>query len=137
MYILCSCINAIYLMPAVAVGDNMFPLIEREFPFIYVSPSTIRRLRQKQLQQVTALTRPKIGQKPATVKKMAEVEQKQKALLQIIKKELDHTKRLVSETGIQNPYFISILRVTSTVAVSETKKLVIISCYGPVSPCMC
>lgn len=125
------------LMPAVAVGDNMFPLIEREFPFIYVSPSTIRRLRQKQLQQVTALTRPKIGQKPATVKKMAEVEQKQKALLQIIKKELDHTKRLVSETGIQNPYFISILRVTSTVAVSETKKLVIISYYDPVSPCMC
>jgi hypothetical protein len=83
-------------MPAVAVGDNMFPLIEREFPFIYVSPSTVRRLRQKQLQQVTALTRPRIGQKPGAVKKMAEVEQKQKALLQIIKKELDHTKRLVS-----------------------------------------
>ena len=74
----------------------MFPLIERDFPFIHVSPSTVRRLRQKQLQQVTALTRPRIGQKTGTVKKMAELEQKQKALLQIIKKELDHTKRLVS-----------------------------------------
>lgn len=111
-------------MPAVAVGDNMFPLIEREFPFIYVSPSTVRRLRQKQLQQVTALTRPKIGQKSGTVKKMAEVEQKQKALLQIIKKELDHTKRLVSETRNQNLCFISILRVTSTVAVSEQKIII-------------
>lgn len=30
------------------------------------------------------------------MKKMAEMEQKQKALLQIIKKELDHTKRMVS-----------------------------------------
>ena len=78
----------------------MFPLIEREFPYIHVSPSTVRRLRQKQLQQVTALTRPNIRQKTGTMKKMAEMEQKQKALLQIIKKELDHTKRLVSEAHL-------------------------------------
>ena len=89
-----------YLVPIVAVGDNMFPVIEREFPYIHVSPSTVCRLRQKQLQQVTALTRPNIGQKTGTVKKMAEMEQKQKALLQIIKKELDHTKRLVSDTNL-------------------------------------
>ena len=87
-------------MPIVAVGDNMFPVIEREFPYIHVSPSTVHELRQKQLQQVTALTRLNIGQKTGTVKKMVEMEQKQKALLQIIKKELDHTKRLVSGTNL-------------------------------------
>ena len=90
--------NYITLHPTVAVGDNMFPLIEREFPFIHVSPSTVRRLRHKQLQQVTALTRSKVRQRTGAVKKMAEMEQKQQALLQIIKKELDHTKRLVSKT---------------------------------------
>ena len=96
--LLCSTNDLIVIFfPIVAVGDNMFPLIEREFPFIHVSPSTVCRLRQKQLQQVTALTRPKLGQKTSAVKKMAEMEQKQKALLQIIKKELDHTKRLVSK----------------------------------------
>ena len=74
----------------------MFPLIERDFPFIHVSPPTMNRLRQKQLQQVTALTRSRISQKTGAVKKMAEMEQKQKALLHIIKKELEHTKRMVS-----------------------------------------
>ena len=81
---------------AVAVGDNMLPLIERDFPFIHVSPSTAHRLLQKQLQQVTALTRSKVRQKTSAVKKMVEMEHKQKAVLQIIKKELDHTKRMVS-----------------------------------------
>ena len=81
---------------AVAVGDNMLPLIERDFPFCHVSPSTLRRLWQKQLQQVTALTRSKVREKTSTIKKMADVEHKQNALLQIIKKELDHTKRMVS-----------------------------------------
>ena len=74
----------------------MFPLIEREFPFLHVSPSTAHRLMQKQLQQVTALTRSKVNQRNRAIKKMAEMEQKQKALLHIVKKELDHTKRMVS-----------------------------------------
>ena len=76
----------------------MFPLIERDFPFIHVSPPTLHRLRQKQLQQVTALTRSRVSQRTGAVKKMAEMEQKQKAQLHIIKKELDHTKRMVSLT---------------------------------------
>ena len=74
----------------------MFPLIEREFPFLHVSPSTAHRLMQKQLQQVTALTRSKVSQRNRAIKNMAEMEQKQKALLHIVKKELDHTKRMVS-----------------------------------------
>ena len=74
----------------------MFPLIERDFPFIYVSPPTVHRLRQKQLQQVTALTRSRVSQRTGAVKKMAEMEQKQKVLLHIIKQELDHTEKMVS-----------------------------------------
>ena len=89
----CSCL---FVHNAVAIGDNMLPLIERDFPFCHVSPSTARRLWQKQLQQVTALTRSKVREKASTVQKMTELEQKQNALIQIIKKELDHTRRMVS-----------------------------------------
>lgn len=92
--------NTIYICTslAVAVGDNMLPLVEREFPFVHVSPSTAHRLLQKQLQQVSALTKSGTRQRTSAVKKMTEMERKQKALVQVIKKELDHTKRMVSET---------------------------------------
>ena len=46
----------------VAVGDDMLPLIEREFPHIHVSPATLRRLWQRQLQQIMALSKPQTHQ---------------------------------------------------------------------------
>ena len=101
-------------MHTVAPADPLLPLVEREFPFVHISPSTMHRLWQKQLQQITALTRPPQS-KTSHVKKVrqnghlklftqylcvmqlqvAEMERRQKALLCVIRKELDHTRRLV------------------------------------------
>lgn len=56
----------------------------------------MRRLWQKQLQQITALTKPAKPQsgRPNAAKQVAEMGRRHQALLGVIKKELDHTRRL-------------------------------------------
>ena len=89
--------NYVSFFPSVSVGDNLMPLIERDFPFIHVSPSTMHRLMERQIQQVKALTSStQNSHNTSTVKKINEMELRYRTLLQVIKKELEHTKRMVS-----------------------------------------
>ena len=81
---------------SVAVEEPILPLIEGEFPFLHLSPAMLRRLWQQQLRQVAALTRSHASQQQSAAKRVAESQQKHEALARVIKKELEHTRRMVS-----------------------------------------
>lgn len=77
--------------------DEILPVMEEEFPFIYLSPHTAKLMWQKQMRQVDTLS--KIGRPHKSIKtqrRLEEAQRKQEALTQIMKKELEHNKRLVT-----------------------------------------
>ena len=95
-------------IPAVTVGDDLLPLVGREFPFLHVSPSMMRVMWQKQVAQIQALTKSGTGQSGRGLcKKVREMERRHEALLTLIRKEVLHTQRMVSV----NPLSGSCLRV--------------------------
>ena len=83
--------------PAVAIGDDLLPLVGREFPFLHMSPSMMRVMWQKQVAQIQALTKSGVGQSgQGLCRKVREMERRHEALLALIKKEVLHTQRMVS-----------------------------------------
>ena len=86
----------ITIIPTVAMGDDLLPLVERDFPFLHVSPSMMRMLWQKQVTQIRALTNEGMRSRGRGMHgRVAEIEKKQQALLGLIKKEVQHTQRMV------------------------------------------
>ncbi|XP_064406267.1 uncharacterized protein LOC135351237 [Halichondria panicea] len=78
-----------------AMGDDLLPLVERDFPFLHVSPSMMRMLWQKQVTQIRALTNEGMRSRGRGMHgRVAEIEKKQQALLGLIKKEVQHTQRM-------------------------------------------
>ena len=92
--------------------DDLMGVAKGEFPFLQLSPSMARRLWQKQLQQVKQLSRPLTSSNPAKkvnavgshdpaiprchwLLQVREAEQRQRALLGIIRKELTQQQRMV------------------------------------------
>lgn len=81
--------------PMILGEDEILPVMEEEFPFIYLSPHTAKLMWQKQMRQVDTLS--KIGRPHKSIKtqrRLEEAQRKQVALTQIMKKELEHNKRL-------------------------------------------
>eukprot|EP00731_Ephydatia_muelleri_P038742 Em0888g2a len=71
-------------------GNNILNLVNEQFPGIYTSPATLRRLWQKQLKQMMSLTKPST----ASTQKVAQVNEQHESLLQLIRRDLEHTRRM-------------------------------------------
>ena len=71
--------------------------MEDEFPHLYLSPVTAKMMWQKQMRQISNLAKTAHIRKPTIVeKRIEESKKKQEALMDIMKKEVEHNKRLVS-----------------------------------------
>ncbi len=76
--------------------EDILPVMEEEFPHLYLSPATAKLMWKKQLHQLTNLTKASQLRKPTKIQKQIEdSKRKQEALMKIMKKELEHNKRLV------------------------------------------
>ena len=76
--------------------EDIIPLMEEEFPQLYLSPITARMMWQKQMRQISNLSKVVRPKKPTVVEqKIEETKKKQEALMNIMKKEVEHNKRLV------------------------------------------
>ncbi len=80
------------------------PLVEGDFPFLQLSPSMMRVLWSKQMAQIRALTAQGVGSRGrdsssnaagGVCDRVSEMERRQRALLGLINKEVQHTKRMV------------------------------------------
>ena len=79
--------------------DDILPVMEEEFPFLHLSPVTAKLMWQKQMRQISNLcSAGATSNQTKTQKQIEEAEKKQEALIKIMKKELDHNKRLVRIT---------------------------------------
>ncbi|XP_071814206.1 uncharacterized protein [Apostichopus japonicus] len=79
------------------VGDDeVLPVLLNEFPFLHVSPETAHSMWTKQLRQVEQLTKLGIEQSKHNKlqKKVGDAEQRQKLLVDIMKKDLAHNQRM-------------------------------------------
>ncbi|XP_065898358.1 centrosomal protein of 95 kDa-like isoform X2 [Dysidea avara] len=84
--------SSAYQPHTLAAGSDIMGVMMGEFPFLKLSPNMARYLWKKQLQQVKQLTRPLNNSNPA--KQVQQAEERQQALLGIIKKELIHQRRM-------------------------------------------
>lgn len=77
------------------VGTNVLTLLDEQFPGIYTSPTTLRRLWQKQIKQMMSLTTPSTA---STHKgdgaRVVQVSEQHRSLLQLIRRDLEHTRRM-------------------------------------------
>ena len=92
----------IYFYQTVVIEeDDILPVMEDEFPHLYLSPVTAKMMWQKQMRQISHLTKAAHLRKPTKVQKqIEEASRKQERLMTIMKKELEHNKRLVRSTQI-------------------------------------
>ena len=84
--------------------DEILPIMEEEFPHIYLSPHTAKMIWQKQMRQVNHLSKVGRSYRNSSTKakqRFDEAQKKQELLTRIMKKELAHSERLVSK--IYNP----------------------------------
>ncbi len=95
-FVIHFCLLASVWLTAVAVGDDLMPLVEGDFPFLQLSPSMMRVLWSRQMAQIRALTAQGVASRSRGVcNRVSEIERRQQALLGIINKEVQHTKRMV------------------------------------------
>jgi len=81
--------------PLVLEENQILPLMEEEFPFLHLSPHTAKLMWQKQLRQVGTLR--KYGQSHKSLRTRQTIEdayKKQSALTTMMKKEIEHNRRL-------------------------------------------
>eukprot|EP00794_Sanderia_malayensis_P009313 gene9313-10296_t len=75
--------------------EDIIPVMEEEFPHLYLSPVTARLMWQKQMHQISNLTKAAELRKPTRIQKQIdEAKKKQDALMNIMRKELEHNKRM-------------------------------------------
>ena len=76
---------------------DIIPLMEEEFPQLYLSPVTAKMMWQKQMRQISNLAKTARPRKPKMVEqRIEESKKKQEALMNIMRKDVEHNKRLVS-----------------------------------------
>lgn len=83
----------------VRVRDSeLLPLLVDEFPFLHVSPATVQQMWRKQMNQIRSITRAELDRhhRPKAAVQLEEAEHKQRALLKVMKKDVEHTRRMVS-----------------------------------------
>lgn len=74
------------------IATNILHQTEHHFPFMYVEPSTLRKLEARQLQQSQVLSQPKCDLPPSLWKSIHTMYQKQGAMLKLLQKDLVHTR---------------------------------------------
>jgi hypothetical protein len=85
----------------VHVKDNeLLPLLVDEFPFLHVSAATVQQMWQKQMNQIRGITRSELNRQrhPKAAVHLEEAEHRQQALLELMKKDMQHSQRMVSDT---------------------------------------
>ncbi|XP_065826106.1 centrosomal protein of 95 kDa-like isoform X2 [Oscarella lobularis] len=81
----------------VSVGDcDLLPLLAEEFPYLHVSPATVQQMWRKQMHQIHVIAKAEINRhkRPKAQTELEEAELKQRTLLQVMKKDLEHNKRI-------------------------------------------
>lgn len=74
---------------------DIIPLMEEEFPQLYLSPVTAKMMWQKQMRQISNLAKTARPRKPKMVEqRIEESKKKQEALMNIMRKDVEHNKRL-------------------------------------------
>ena len=87
--------------------DEILPAMEDEFPFIYLSPHSAKLMWQKQMRQVSNLCKASsVRTATKTTRQIDEARKKQEALTRILKKELEHNRRMVSSNLIRRVLFL-------------------------------
>jgi hypothetical protein len=76
------------------VTSDLFPVVEASLPVCPVSMETVRDLWRKQLRQITTLTKPTPSHPHRVDQQIEAMGRKHSALLESLKKEIDHTRRL-------------------------------------------
>ena len=93
----CLCCFNLFASSVVVDEKDIIPLMEEEFPQLYLSPVTAKMMWQKQMRQISNLTKAARPRKPEMVEqRIEESKKKQEALMNIMRKEVEHNKRLVS-----------------------------------------
>lgn len=90
------------LLSLVGITSDLFPIVEASLPVCPLATETVHHLWRKQLHQITTATKPTLSH-PQNINQLSEMERKHTALLEAIKKEIDHTRRMVSYTHTTNP----------------------------------
>ena len=76
--------------------EDIIPLMEEEFPQLYLSPVTAKMMWQKQMRQISNLAKAAHLRRPTIVEqRIEESKKKQEALVNIMKKEIEHNRRMV------------------------------------------
>lgn len=84
------------------VQDFLLPKMLEDFPYLHVSPQVARVLWNKQVKQISALTK-EDGSKTKLIKKhLEEEERRQELLLNLMKKELEFVNRVSHEKAIRD-----------------------------------
>ncbi|CAI7990495.1 Centrosomal protein of 95 kDa [Geodia barretti] len=76
------------------VTSDLFPVVEASLPVCPVSMETVKDLWRKQLRQITTLTKPTPSHPHRVDQQIEAMGRKHSALLESLKKEVDHTRRL-------------------------------------------
>lgn len=75
---------------------EILPVMEDEFPFLHLSPHSAKLMWQKQLKQISNLSKHTKPHKTSKIQRAIEdAQRKQKALADVMKKEVEHNRRLV------------------------------------------
>ncbi|XP_046855690.1 centrosomal protein of 95 kDa-like [Xenia sp. Carnegie-2017] len=78
-------------------GDVILPSLLDEFPFLYLSPHTLQKMRNRQTQQLLSWSkssREMNKRQTKTQKVLEDAERRQQTLLKILRKDLQHNQRM-------------------------------------------
>lgn len=110
----CVCPNN---TPTVGVGDDLLPLVGGAFPSLSLSPAMLRVLWQKQVAQIQGLVGEARSQRRSGLGvKVRDIERRHEALVSLIKKEVEHTQRMVNFKLCTYIYLSSYCVVSSTIS---------------------
>ena len=78
--------------------NELLPILVDEFPFLHVSAATVQQMWRKQMNQIRGITRAELNRQrhPKAAVQLEEAEHRQQALLEVMKKDMKHTQRMVS-----------------------------------------
>eukprot|EP00118_Oscarella_pearsei_P004633 m.20094 g.20094 ORF g.20094 m.20094 type:complete len:748 (+) comp27972_c0_seq3:54-2297(+) len=95
-------------------GGDLLPLLVEEFPYLHVSPATLQQLWKKQMHQIHVIAKSEIDRRkrPKAQTELEEAENKQRALVEVMKNDLEVNKRMREkrEREFQKRYVKSQLR---------------------------
>ena len=90
-------IQSVYYIIVVLEEHEILPVMEDEFPFIYLSPHTAKLMWQKQLRHISNLGKHTTPHKTSKIQRTIEdAQRKQKALAGVLRKEIEQNKRVAS-----------------------------------------